>query len=147
MTRPSIAKHKMIDSMQRVVREMRRAFDTEAEAMGLTMSRARLIRVLTRMEGATQAELAAELGIEAPSVKRQIDALVRDGYVERRAHSDDCRKRALFLTEKAKEDQVTRFADRVRSEALKGISGDEIDIARSVLDRIAENVERMNRHE
>ncbi|GGA96993.1 MarR family winged helix-turn-helix transcriptional regulator [Allosediminivita pacifica] len=145
MTRAFTSQQKMLDSMQRVVREMRRAFDTEAQATGLTLSRARLLRMLTRMEGGTQAELAAELGIEAPSVKRQIDGLVRDGYVERREIEGDCRKRALFLTERAKQDQVTRFADRVRSQAMEGLSDEELDAARAVLDRIAANVGDMGR--
>ena len=55
------------------MRLLRRSYDARAQAMGLTLSRARALTTLSRMDGATQAELAAALEIEAPTLKRQMD--------------------------------------------------------------------------
>ncbi|MCA0919981.1 MarR family winged helix-turn-helix transcriptional regulator [Pseudooceanicola nanhaiensis] len=128
------------DALQSVVRAFRRQFDTNAREIGLTLSRARLIRTLTQIEGATQAELAVELGIEAPSAKRQIDALERDGFLERRGLDGDARKRALYLTDRAKQQEISQFSTRIRAQALEGISPDELATARRVLEQITENI-------
>ncbi|MBY6092767.1 MarR family winged helix-turn-helix transcriptional regulator [Pseudooceanicola sp. 502str34] len=130
----------LFDALQNVVRAFRRQFDANAREMGLTLSRARLIRTLTLIEGATQAELAAELGIEAPSAKRQIDALERDGFIERRGLEGDARKRALYLTDRAREKEISRFSTHIRAQALEGIPPEDIATARRVLEQVTENI-------
>ncbi|QPM90408.1 MarR family winged helix-turn-helix transcriptional regulator [Pseudooceanicola algae] len=130
----------ILDAIQLVVRELRRQFDADAQRTGLTLSRSKLLRTLARMEGATQAQLAQELEIEAPSAKRLIDALERDGFVERRGLEGDARKRALFLTERARHERVEGFAAKIRQEALKGLTPEDLTQARDVLDRISCNL-------
>ncbi|WP_287013991.1 hypothetical protein [Actibacterium sp.] len=50
----------LIDALFRVMRELRRHYDLNAQAMGLTMARARVVSTLAKMEGATQSELATQ---------------------------------------------------------------------------------------
>ena len=64
-----------LDVLLHLMRDLRRSYDRQAQAVGLTLSRARALTMLARHEGATQAELAALLDIEPPTLKRQIDAL------------------------------------------------------------------------
>ncbi|WP_126976091.1 MarR family winged helix-turn-helix transcriptional regulator [Frigidibacter oleivorans] len=133
----------LLDALLQVLRELRRQYDTTAAEMGLTMSRARVLTTLARMEGATQAELAQELGIEAPTLKRQIDALDQDGFIERRGLDGDARKRALFLTDRGRSAEVTRFVERIRAEVLADISDEDQERTRQVLERIARNAARL----
>lgn len=135
----------LLDALFRVLRELRRHYDVSAQAMGLTMARARVVSTLAKMEGATQSELAAAIGIEAPTLKRQVDALEADGFLERRGLKGDARKRALFLTKKARSSQISNYVNTVRSEILAGISPAEQQVIRAALERIADNAAGLNR--
>lgn len=133
-----------LDMLLHVMRLMRRSYDAWAEAVDLTLSRARALTTLSRMDGATQSELAAALEIEAPTLKRQIDALERAGFVERRPARDDGRKNALFLTERGRDSGVVDFTRRMRAELVAGIPAEDLARAQSVLERIAANVARLD---
>lgn len=135
----------LLDALFRVIRELRRHYDVSAQSMGLTMARARVVSTLAKMEGATQSELAAAIGIEAPTLKRQVDALEADGFLERRGLEGDARKRALFLTKKARSSQISNYVNTVRSEILAGISPAEQQVIRAALERIADNAAGLNR--
>lgn len=132
-----------LDLLLHVMRELRRNYDAGASELGLTMARARVLTTLAGMEGASQAELAQALQIEAPTLKRQLDGLEQLGFVERRGMEGDARKRALFLTDKARDSGISRFVLAVRAELFEGI--DEAD--RAALDRalarMAENTARI----
>ncbi|MDN5568675.1 MAG: MarR family transcriptional regulator, partial [Paracoccus sp. (in: a-proteobacteria)] len=87
--------HEILDVILHLMRDLRRSYDRRAQNMGLTLSRAKALTTLARNEGITQTELAADLAIEAPTLKRQIDALVADGFIQRRPLKSDARKNAL----------------------------------------------------
>lgn len=129
----------LLETLLRAMRELRRHYDVSAQEVGLTMSRARVVSALARMEGATQAELTAELGVEAPTLKRQLDALEAAGFIERRGLPGDARKRALYLTDMARSSRISRFTDRVRADVLAGIPPEDQRRAREVLERICAN--------
>lgn len=129
----------LLGNLLNVMRELRALYDSTAQSHGLTFSRARVLSALARMEGVTQAELAVHLGIEPPTLKRQIDALEQDGFLERRHVETDARKRTLHLTARAKEARTTRFIEKLREPLLEGITSEEEIIVKRVLERIAEN--------
>ncbi|WP_410216898.1 MarR family winged helix-turn-helix transcriptional regulator [Paracoccus sp. (in: a-proteobacteria)] len=135
----------IIDSLLQVMRTLRRHYDDCARDMGLTMARAQVITTLSREEGLTQTELAARLGIETPTLKRQLDGLEADGFLERRSIPGDARKNALFLTERGRDSQITRFSRKLRSDVLEGIDPEALSQARRVLDQIAANIARLDR--
>lgn len=130
---------RLLEALLEVMREIRTHYDASAQEVGLTLSRARVVTELGRREGATQAELACALRIEAPALKRQIDALEAAGFIERRALDGDARKRALHLTEKARSSKITGFLERVRADLLEGISPEDQAAAQRTLERIALN--------
>lgn len=134
-----------IDTLMGVIRALRRSYDTRARAIGLTLSRARALTALAGREGVTQSELAAELAIEAPSLKRQIDALVADGFVARQPQEDDGRKNALVLTPRGRDSAIVDFTARLRREVLAGIPPKELEVAARVLKQIALNLEKTDR--
>lgn len=134
----------LLESLLRVMRELRSQYDASAHAIGLTFSRARVVGTLARMEGATQSELAQALGVEPPTLKRQIDALEQDGFLERRSVNEDGRKRALFLTDRGQAAHTTRFMEKVRGQLLDGVSPEEQAVVQRVLDRIADNASALS---
>ena len=134
-----------LDVLLHLMRDLRRSYDRQAQAVGLTRSRARALTMLARHEGATQAELAALLDIEPPTLKRQIDALVADGFVERRPLEGDARKSALFLTARGHDNAIVEFTHRLRRELLEDIPDGDLRAAAAVLDRLARNVSRLDR--
>lgn len=142
---PDTPSANVLDTLLHLMRDLRRNYDTRAEAVGMTMSRARALTTLSRMEGITQTTLAAELGIEAPTLKRQIDALESAGFVARRPLEGDARKNALFLTDKGRNSGIVDFTRRLRADLVSGISEDDLARTKAVLDRIAENVDRLAR--
>lgn len=134
----------VLDVLLQLMRELRRSYDARAEAVGLTMSRARALTTLAQMEGETQAVLAAKLEIEAPTLKRQLDALETGGFIERRPLEGDARKNALFLTDQARDTDIVEFTRRVRAELVEGLSAEELEATRHVLDRLLTNVKRLS---
>ncbi|MBE2275325.1 MAG: MarR family transcriptional regulator [Rhodobacteraceae bacterium] len=134
----------LVDSLIRAMRELRRHYDQSATKLGLTMSRARVITTLARHEGLTQAELAAALAIEAPTLKRQIDALEAQGLVERRGMDGDARKRALFLTESGRSLRIGPFMQKAREQLFDGIPAEEQARLAVALNRIADNAAGLN---
>lgn len=135
----------ILDILLRVMRALRRSYDARARDVGLTLSRARALTTLARHDGATQTELAAHLAIEAPTLKRQIDALVAGGFVARRPLDGDGRKTALFLTDRGRDSEIVEFTGRLRRELLAGIAPRDLERASRVLEQIARNVDRMDR--
>ena len=130
----------IIDSLLTVMRDLRREYDQAAQDIGLTMARARIIVTLNREQGMTQAALAARLGIEAPTLKRQLDALAADGFVERRPIHGDARKNAVFLTERGRDSQIVAFSRAFRHQVVAGIDPADLATARRVLDAMAANI-------
>jgi MarR family transcriptional regulator, organic hydroperoxide resistance regulator len=96
-----------------------------------------LLSALWRADGITQAELAARLGIEAPTVSRALERLERAGYVRR--ESGRGRSRRVYLTEpgRALRDPVERAwvsADRELAARIGDADMRELD---RILSRIA----------
>lgn len=144
LTTPSTEGDLLLEALLRVMRDLRVSYDASARSIGLTMARARALSTLARMEGATQAELADAIGIEPPTLKRQLDALEADGYVERRAHDGDVRKRALFLTPKSKAARTTTFIRSVRAELMQDIPTEEQALVRRVLEQLETNIAKLD---
>lgn len=128
----------------RLLKELRRNYDDQVRELGLSFSRARVLSALTRQEGATQTDLAAAMGVEAPSLKRQLDLLEAEGLIKRRGLTGDARKRALFLTDRAKALPITRYMDSIHERLVEGFTPEEQVRLQRGLERLADNAARMN---
>lgn len=137
------AENDLIDLMRQALNNIRRHYDAAARDMGLTWSRARVILAVARSEGATQAAIAANLEIEAPTLKRLVDALEADGYLERRAVAEDARKKTLHLTARARESRVAEMRRQLRVDLGDGITPDDLRVTGDVLRRISANIARL----
>jgi MarR family transcriptional regulator for hemolysin len=112
-----------------VSRMLRTVYDRRVEPLGLTRAQWRVLARISRKEGCTQTELAAELEIEKPTLGRLVDRLQANDWVERRADENDARTKRVFLTSRAHPllDEMYSLADDVLDGAIAGLSGAQAD--------------------
>ncbi len=129
-------------SVHDVARMIRRDFDRRAREQGLTRARWQVLWHLARHEGVHQAALADILDVAPISLTRQLERLEQEGLVERRADPSDRRRRRLYLTEAATPalQRLRGMAGLTRERALSGISGEQIDTFKEVLETMRANL-------
>jgi MarR family transcriptional regulator, transcriptional regulator for hemolysin len=125
-----------------VARLMRRRFDREAQALGLTRAQWSVLFHLHRNEGTTQACLAQLMDIQPITLARLIDRLEADGWAERRPHPTDRRARCLYLTDRVHPvlDAMQEISSHVRAEAVAGLPPAEVEHLLDMLERIKSNL-------
>ncbi|MFJ5227792.1 MarR family winged helix-turn-helix transcriptional regulator [Streptomyces sp. NPDC088400] len=77
---------------------LRKVVDDGMTAGGLSLARTKVLRVLDRRGAVRQSVLAQELGQAPRSVTQSVEALEREGLVERAADPDDGRSKLVRLT-------------------------------------------------
>ena len=124
----------------------RKHFDRRAVKFGLTRAQWRATKMLYHREGLRQAELAELLEMEPIAVGRVIDRLQAAGFVERRPDPRDRRAWQLYATEQARVivGDMELIARDLRKDATRGIAYDELRQALGVLNRIKENLQRLD---
>ncbi|WP_199259917.1 MarR family winged helix-turn-helix transcriptional regulator [Paracoccus binzhouensis] len=132
-----------VETLIELTRTLRAAFGVRVEKHGLTYARARLLTTIGRHEGASQAELAALMGIETPTLKRLLDALEEQGLAERRPIPEDGRKHAVFLTEAARIEPLLGFRAEVDAALAEGIPAEDMAVTRRTLAQMARNAEKL----
>ncbi|MBN9046136.1 MAG: MarR family transcriptional regulator [Rhizobiales bacterium] len=134
----------MIDAMAKVNRRLRTVFDARVKEHGLTLARARTLLALNEQEGLYQKELAEALEIENATMVRLLDGLERQSFIERRTVQGDRRAKRVVMTEEGKElaDEVEKLADHVREDLLDGVTDEELNVALSVLRKMADSMSR-----
>ena len=98
---------------------------------------------LAREEGVTQLELSHRAGLKPPTVSIALRRLEDEGYIVRESDDDDKRASRVFLSEKGhalEKENKERF-ERVDNEMMRGFSEEEIELLRSMLLRIRDNLE------
>ena len=120
-------------------------FEQHAQEMSLTLPTCKVLANLERNEGASQAKLAELTCIEPMAMVRLLDRMEADGLVERRTDPLDRRARSLYLTPKSKPalDEIWRLAAQARAETFAGISQAERNAFLDVLERLEENLRRL----
>lgn len=105
-----------------------------AQGLGL------LLRLMER-DGLTQVELARRQLVEAPTVCRMVDRLVRDGMVERLPHPEDRRASRVVLTEEGRRaaERGMALVDEIERSAFADLDPEQRDalmaLALRVIDR------------
>jgi DNA-binding MarR family transcriptional regulator len=94
---------------------------------------------------ATQRELQCWLKVEAATLTGVIDGLARRGWLTRSENAGDRRVKQLALTpegQAAYEAVSPWLSDAVQGRVLEGLSPGQVAVAREVLQRVVENLER-----
>ena len=137
---------RIYETILRLTRSVRAAFEQRVQqTRGLTYARARLLLMIGHNEGASQSELASLLGIETPTLKRQLDALEAEGLAERRPLAEDARKYAIHLTNAARIEPLLGFRAEVGAALAEGVSAEDLATTQRVLDQMAENAKKLKR--
>ncbi len=138
----------LFETILNMTRTIRAGFESRVQQhQGLTFARARLLVTIGHNEGASQAELAAALGIETPTLKRQLDALEELGLARRKPLPGDARKYAVHLTDTARIEPLLGFRAEVENALIDGIPPEDVATTRRVLARMATNAEHLHRAE
>lgn len=125
-----------------IARQMRRAFDQDVGAMGVTRSQWTLIIVVSRHPGATQRYIAEALEMTEAAAGRLIDRLCAEGLLERRPKPDDRRAHCVYLTDRAEPllERLSEFGQRNEARAFAGFSDSELARLAGLLQRVQDNV-------
>lgn len=109
-----------------IARLARQAFNRRAACLGLSLAQWRVLAVLSRREGLSQARLAESLEIQPMTLVRQIDRLEAMGLVARQPDPDDRRAVRLALTPAAAPllARMRAISDELWDAALAGFSAE-----------------------
>ena len=126
-----------------------RVFDRRVAHLELTRVQWRALKHLGHAEGVTQVELADRLDMEPIALGRVIDRLQKAGFVERRADPADRRVWRLYLLPQSARvtGPVEAVAQALRKEATAGISAADLATTLAVLDRVRDNLSRIDRED
>ncbi|GLK66322.1 MarR family transcriptional regulator [Paracoccus kondratievae] len=135
----------LFETLIGLTRTIRSAFEHRVEHYGLTFARARLLIIIGRNEGASQAELAEEMGIETPTLKRLLDALESLGLAVRRPTFGDARKHAVYLTDTARIEPLLGFRAEADAKLAEDIPPEDLEVTRRTLKQMAKNAEKLRK--
>lgn len=104
-----------------------------------------MIITVEEQPGIFQAEIAARVRADAPSVSRALTALVERGVLRADPDPDDRRRTCVFLTPAGKRlaRQLAPVAREIRETVIAGMSPAEIAMLTSSLQRIVANLDRL----
>jgi MarR family transcriptional regulator for hemolysin len=126
-------------------RSWRVKLDERLKPMGLSQAKWRtLLHLSIADEPMTQAEIAARLGIEEPSLVTLLHRLENEGWVERRASPEDRRCKTVHLCPRAERVivRINQTATALRRELLADIAPAELRACVRVLMQIQRRAEQ-----
>jgi MarR family transcriptional regulator for hemolysin len=122
---------------------IRRAVDLELAKENITLRQFEVLAWIAIEGEQSQVELAERLGIEAPTLAGILTRMERDGWLERYGCPEDRRRKRIRVTPKA-ESVWARMAEccrRVRGEATRGISDQELSDFKRICEKLRKNLE------
>lgn len=128
-------------------RAWRQKLDERLKPMGLSQAKWRTLMHLSLAEDAlTQAEIAARLGVEEPTVVTLLHRLEQEGWITRTNSSRDRRCKMVLLGRRAQRviSQISAAAEKLRHELLENISAADLRTCARVLTQIYEKAEKTN---
>jgi len=124
--------------LHETARLWRTELDRRLRPLGLSQAKWRMLLNISCSENCTQAELAARLGVEAPTVVGLLDRLSADKLVERRESPHDRRSKTVHLCEggRALMKPITEMAENLSAELLSVLDAEEVAISTKALRKI-----------
>jgi DNA-binding MarR family transcriptional regulator len=123
-----------------VARRLQKNF--KESAIDITIEQWSVLYHLWKEDGRTQQQLCDATFRDRPSITRLVDNLEKSKLVKRVASKNDRRSNLIFLTKDAKalEQKTMEVANKTLNEALEGVSNDQIEIAKEVLQMVYDNL-------
>lgn len=123
-----------------VARRMQKNF--RAAGLDITIEQWGILYHLWKEDELSQQELCYRSYKDKPSITRLVDNLEKQKLVERKASDTDRRINKICLTEEGRnlQDKTIEIANQTMDEALYGVSKDQIDLVRQVLQKVYDNL-------
>ena len=101
---------------------------------------------LWKEDGLSQQQLCDATFRDKPSITRLVDNLEKLQLVKRVASKNDRRMNMIYLTKEAKELQILtmELANKTLNESLEGVTNEQIEIAKMVLQKVYDNLVNQN---
>ena len=131
-------------------RAWRQKLDERLKPMGLSQAKWRtLMHLSIAQEALTQAEIAARLGVEEPTVVTLLHRLEREAWITRTSSPHDRRCKMVLLGRRAQRviAQINATAEKLRHELFADIPEPDLQTCMRVLARIRERAEKGERRE
>ena len=131
-----------------VARAWRQKLDQRLKPMGLSQAKWRTLMHLSLAGDAlTQAEIAARLGVEEPSVVTLLHRLEREDWITRTSSPRDRRCKMVLLGRRAQRiiAQINSSAETLRHELMAGNPTSDLQTCMNVLARIRERAEKKDK--
>jgi DNA-binding MarR family transcriptional regulator len=118
--------------------DLRRVVDDGMTAGGLSLARTKVLQVLDRRGTVRQSVLAQELGQAPRSVTQSVEALEREGLVERTADPHDGRSKLVRLTPEGTKALIagTAAGEQVLREVFGAMGPDQLGNLDQLLDAL-----------
>jgi DNA-binding MarR family transcriptional regulator len=100
---------------------VRRAVDDQMSAAGLSLSRAKVLRILSELGPQRQVALAEALNLAPRSITQTVEALEREGMISRETDGRDARAKVVALTLRGKKSLAAGTA--AGEQALRDLFG------------------------
>jgi MarR family transcriptional regulator, transcriptional regulator for hemolysin len=129
-------------------RAWRQKLDQRLKPMGLSQAKWRTLMHLSLAQDAlTQAEIAARLGVEEPTVVTLLHRLEREHWITRTHSSLDRRCKMVLLGRRARGAiaEINSSADTLRHELLADIPNCDLQMCMKVLARIRDRAEKKDK--
>ena len=131
--RPSAAE--VADEFSRTAKVLVRRFDERLGEHGVSTPRSRLVAEVARSQPVRLTELAQAVGIAQGTASTLVDALVRDGLLERHPSADDRRSVLLQVTAEgaALAEQWSAGYERAAEELFASLSAQQLTTLAEIL--------------
>jgi MarR family transcriptional regulator for hemolysin len=129
-------------------RAWRQKLDRRLKPMGLSQAKWRTLMHLSLADDPlTQAEIAARLGVEEPSVVTLLHRLEREKWITRSNSPRDRRCKMVLLGSRAQRviGQINSSAETLRDELMRGILRSDIQTCMKVLAHIRQQAEKTDK--
>jgi DNA-binding MarR family transcriptional regulator len=123
-----------------IARRLQKNF--KQHGIDITIEQWSVLYHLWKQDGLSQQELCNATFKDKPSITRLVDNLEKLKLVKRVASVEDRRINMIYLNEAAAtlRDQTMEMANQTLNEALGGVSTEEIEMCKSVLQRVYDNL-------
>jgi len=137
--------HRFGMQLTQLSRAWRAELDRRLADLGLSQARWQVLLRLSRGKALpTQGELAANVGVENPTLARLLDALESQQLIERQVDDNDRRIKKIALTHSALAviEKIEIIAAQLRKEVFAGISEQAVQQCQETHARMLANLEK-----
>ncbi len=117
-------------------------FNRRLESYGVTRVNWIAIYYIGENNGISQRELANKMDVNESSIARLLDRMEKEELAVRTKDPNDRRTARVYLTEKGEKLRISLIplAQEFQNDVTRGLSADELEIFKKVLDKMVENL-------